>query len=539
MGTNLEEKGAQMAAGVKQIGSVIERHWDALARPGVLSIRPGYKVKADWLTETPSIVVTVERKIPHLPESQNLPSELDGVPIDVRQATPEKRKELANPSGYATDVRLAPDLGSVPHFPEERTLSGVRPAALASAHAALARAEGAKPKLDYAPPVGVALDPIEGNATVHVAASPDSGWRMLKTFLEAAQHSLTVGLYDFTSAHVATVVSRSLAGKQLALVLDHPAPDPTADQTDTQTVAGLQTALGEGFDQAWALTRPDPAASAWIFPTAYHIKVAVRDHAAFWLSSGNWTNANQPDINPAASPADARTARHCLRDWHVVVEQPDLANMLEQYILHDKAIAAAHNTPPEAAGSPLPPPVLGSAETPPFARFFDGATITGTIKIAPLLTPDRGIYVDAVKGLISSATQSLHMQYQYIELPRLTSTDAQGFIDLVRAVIDRQNAGVEIKIIMSEFEKVGYLEQLRIMGLDVVSNVKIQKNVHNKGIVVDGATVLVSSQNWSADGTLRNRDAGVIIYHQDAAQYFQQVFLHDWENVAKAKALPD
>jgi phosphatidylserine/phosphatidylglycerophosphate/cardiolipin synthase-like enzyme len=98
---------------------------------------------------------------------------------------------------------------------------------------------------------------------------------------------------------------------------------------------------------------------------------------------------------------------------------------------------------------------------------------------------------------------------------------------------------VEVKIIMSEFETVGYLEQLRAMGLDVVSNVKIQKNVHNKGIVVDGAAVLVSSQNWSADGTLHNRDAGVIIYHQDAAQYFQQVFLHDWENLAAAKAVPD
>ena len=92
---------------------------------------------------------------------------------------------------------------------------------------------------------------------------------------------------------------------------------------------------------------------------------------------------------------------------------------------------------------------------------------------------------------------------------------------------------------MRDVEKVGYLEQLRTMGLDVVTRVKIQKNVHNKGIIVDGATVLVSSQNWSADGTLHNRDAGVIIYHQEAAQYFQQVFLHDWEHLAAAKAVPD
>ena len=61
--------------------------------------------------------------------------------------------------------------------------------------------------------------------------------------------------------------------------------------------------------------------------------------------------------------------------------------------------------------------------------------------------------------------------------------------------------------------------------------------MHNKGIVVDGATVLVSSQNWSTDGTLYNRDAGVIIDHQDAAQYFQQIFLHDWEHLAAAGGL--
>jgi phosphatidylserine/phosphatidylglycerophosphate/cardiolipin synthase-like enzyme len=73
----------------------------------------------------------------------------------------------------------------------------------------------------------------------------------------------------------------------------------------------------------------------------------------------------------------------------------------------------------------------------------------------------------------------------------------------------------------------------------VVDNVKIQNNVHNKGIIVDGRTVLISSQNWSTDGTLYNRDAGIIIEHPDAAQYFQQIFLHDWQHLAKHEALSD
>jgi phosphatidylserine/phosphatidylglycerophosphate/cardiolipin synthase-like enzyme len=49
----------------------------------------------------------------------------------------------------------------------------------------------------------------------------------------------------------------------------------------------------------------------------------------------------------------------------------------------------------------------------------------------------------------------------------------------------------------------------------------------------------VSSQNWSTDGTLYNRDAGVIIYDASAAQYFQQIFLHDWEHLARRQARSD
>jgi hypothetical protein len=526
-----------MTEDLSAVSAVIDQNMAAFDQPGVLSVRPGYKITKDWLTSTRSIVVTVRHKVAHPPEGETLPNEVGGVPVDVRQASPAKALELEDPQKYAAELRLAPNLGSVPHFPEERTLTGIRPAVAASAHAQLAAV--AKPELTYGGPAGVTLDPVEAQATITLSASPDAGWPVLKAFLAGTAQALTVGLYDFTSAHVLQAVSDSLAGKQLTLVLDHPGKNPTADQTDADTVSQLRQVLGQDFTQAWALTHTDPDATAWIFPTAYHIKVAVRDRSAFWLSSGNWNNSNQPDIDPVNVPADAAQARRRDRDWHVVVEQPQLAGVFEDYIRNDQQVASGHNTPPEAAGKPLTPPSLGSAGTPAFAQFFPPATVSGVIKIAPLLTPDPGVYAGAVKALIASATQTLYMQFQYIEPAKAGVTTAQPFTDLIDAVIDRQQHGVEVKIIMSEFETAGYLEQLQAMGLDVVSNVRIQKNVHNKGIVVDGSTVLVSSQNWSADGTLWNRDAGVIIYHQDAAQYFQQVFLHDWAHLATAKAAAD
>ncbi len=73
-------------------------------------------------------------------------------------------------------------------------------------------------------------------------------------------------------------------------------------------------------------------------------------------------------------------------------------------------------------------------------------------------------------------------------------------------------------------------------GVDTVEHLRIQSNVHNKGIVVDSETVVVSSQNWSADGTGPNRDAGLIIYDVEAAGYFESIFLHDWINLAIPKS---
>ncbi len=441
-----------------------------------------------------------------------------------------------SPLGTLTLTATGRGLRAV-HFPDERTLTGRRPAAAASAHAQLAAIK--KPQLPYSGPAGVKLEPIEADTTIRLSASPDSGWPTLKEFLAATGESLTVGLYDFTARHIATSVKASTAGKQLKLVLDHPPQNPTADQTDADTVADLRQALGERFDQAWALTRLDRDATAWIYPTSYHIKVAVRDHAALWLSSGNWNNSNQPDIDPIATPADAAIAPHRDRDWHVVIESPQLAAVFEEYILNDLSIAAAHNNPAEPAGPPLTPPPLSSTTTAKFSEFFPAQTIAGRIRIAPLLTPDPGVYAGAVKALIDGATKSLYMQFQYIELPRTTDAASQPFVDLVQAVIDRQRGGVDVKIILGGFETAGYLEQLQALGLNVVDNVKIQNNVHNKGIVADGQTVLVSSQNWSTDGTLFNRDAGVIIHSEAAAQYFQQIFLHDWEHLAAQRVKSD
>ena len=530
-----------MVSMLSEVDSVITEHLQELALPGVLSVRPGYEFTGGWPAgSTPAVVVTVEHKTSTPPGGRLLPTSVGGVPVDVRQASARKVRALRERSSDLVLAQLAPDSGGLPVFAEERRPDGspVHPPELLAASRGLGVDAVGKPQLPYAPPAGVALSPVTGTVTVQAAASPDAGWPVLKAFLASVRQIVTIGLYDFTSAHVLAWFTQQLAGKTVNLVLDHPAKNPTADQSDEQTVTALHSALGASLTQAWALERADPFAAAWLFPSAYHIKVAVADHARVWLSSGNWNNSNQPDIDPLTVPGDADAARNGDRDWHVVIDSPDLAALFEAYLLNDLTVAAQHQTTPTAAPADLEPAIsLPDAQTPPFAQFFPPTTVTEAMTITPVLTPDPGSYAAHIQALIESATTTLYMQFQYIE-PSTTAA-AQPFTDLIAAVAARQKAGVDVRIIMSEYETAGYLEQLMSAGIEVATTVKIQSNVHNKGITVDGATVLVSSQNWSTAGTTANRDAGVIITDPTLAGYFQTLFLHDWNHLAVTHAASD
>ena len=541
-----------MVDALDAVRAVIAADRGELMLPGVLSVRAGWKFRGGWPVDppTPAIVVTVADKTSLPPGGQLLPAVVAGVAVDVRQASALKRqtlRERAAPAGA-----IDPPTGLLPQFPDEVTPAGtpvlsgqgVRAEALTSG--VVGAAAVSKPQIPYSGPDGVSLAPVTGMLRVQACVSPDAGWPVLKAFLDSVQTSVTIGLYDWTSQHVLEAFTTALAGKSVRLVLDHPSRNPTADQSDEDTVSALKAALGQGLTQAWALERSDPLAAAWVYPSAYHIKVAVADHARVWLSSGNWNNSNQPDIDPVINPADAAAARSGDRDWHVVIDSPDLAAIFEAYLAHDLTLAQAHQrasavAAPEIAAQAILPAAFAIADgrTPPFVQFWAPTTVTQSMTITPLLTPDPAGYASHVQTLIESATVSLYMQFQYIKLPTIAATAPAAFTALLAAVAARQQAGVDVRIIMSEFETQGSLEQLMSAGLDGNASVRIQNNVHNKCIIVDATTVLVSSQNWSGAGITANRDAGVILQNTALARYFHTIFAHDWDTLATAAAAED
>jgi PLD-like domain len=510
---------------------IIRAHAAELKKPGVASIRPGYRMQQGWPTKEPAIVVIISQDA----GDDSLPRTIQGIPVDVRRPTDVEELRFREPSTFSklaaqrTEFRVGAFAEVDPVAEAEETPARAQPAVDRSA---------AKPQLPYTAPKGVKLKRVSGKIAIICHASPDAGFPTLRSFLGATKSTLTVGIYDFTSRHILNEVEKNVLGKQLfRLTLDNPAKNPTADLTDSETLQALSDALGDEFKSAWALVRSNRAAQTWIYPTAYHIKVAIRDSAAMWLSSGNWNNANQPDMDPInnPNPQDQDTARKSDRDWHVIVEHPGLARTYEAFLKHDFEVAhgAAAGGPGLRAAEPevaLPEALRAAAKAsfqfhPPLRIDNERVTIT------PLLTPDAGVYQPAMLKLIRSARTRLYIQLQYIH-PSDKDEDAD-FTALIDAVADRIQAGVDVRIILSQWQASnGWLERLQAAGIDL-EFVKIQNGLHNKGFVVDSKVVALGSQNWSGEGVLRNRDASVIIRNATAAKYYEQIFLHDWEKIAR------
>jgi hypothetical protein len=530
----------------KKIDGVIQQNLPALRRDGVLTVRPGYQMVGGWPTQKPAIVVTVRQKSDAVPAAQLLPEKLGGFTVDVRQASSLEKLRADDPARFAAFAATARNEYRLPEFSTEREIATGTPVK-SLAMAASAAKPVAKPEIPYTRPEGFTLDLIEDNMSILCHASPDAGWPTLKSFFEGITNKLVVGMYDFTAAHILQELTADLKKASLMLTLDDPPKNPTADQPDDQTVADLKTALNHRMQFAWALEEKDPKAPVWIYPSAYHIKVAVSDSATMWLSSGNWNRSNQPDIDPVKDPeGSAAVAKNSDRDWHVIVHHAGLSKTYEAYLQNDYDVAniAETSAAPKAALAAVFPLTdeevsnvaveLSTAARAPlkyFAPKLIPANGTTLIKIQPILTPDN--YCAFVLPLIQSSKKSFYMQTQYIHPSDLAKD--QQLADLISAVAELQKKGLDVRLILSQWETQGtggYLEKLQAAGIDLAA-VRIQTGVHNKGIVVDSSVVMLGSQNWSGDGVIRNRDASLIIYNTDAAQYYEQIFLEDWINMAQ------
>ena len=371
-----------------------------------------------------------------------------------------------------------------------------------------------------------AIPAVSVHSDVIAYASPDSTYAVTKKLFDAATRSILIGIYDFSAAYMKQLVLDALArGVTVSLMLD-------IDSAAETRLFGELVDMGVVGVPAPSCANP----SVQVFASA-HEKVIVIDDEWTLVQSGNYSSNSIPlnEIDGGGGPA-FRTGN---RDTGLAIRSTELAGLFTGILTRDMARVTAGLD--QALGVPPEPGMILVERAPtrhPSTLFPSRVfRLDAPLTVQPVLSPDN--YLDVVPELIRTATTSIVIEQQYIK------ADQPGVRLLLDAIAAAraQHPLLQVRIVLGKVFDRGDLPRehanLEVLAKDY--GLKLDDNIryintdqlvhcHNKMIVIDGAAVLVSSQNWSDSAVTKNREAGLWVPHPGIAQYFEAIFETDWDS---------
>ncbi len=335
------------------------------------------------------------------------------------------------------------------------------------------------------------------NVTTFV--SPDGSRDALWHFLNSAEESIYVEIYGINHPHIIDLIHELHDTKpslEMKFLLGW---NSLGYYSVNDYVANNLTELG--YEVKWT-SNPD-----FIFA---HQKFLIIDNKTTIIHSGNWAKTSFPEFEFKAN-----------REWSIAMTDVDVTSYYRNVFDGDWLNGTAYNATLHGTGSPLTQPTTTSTYQSPFAT---AGEFSGPMNVTPILSPDTSL--QGILYLINLAQYTLDIQ-----IPYFTSVGDAGEVDeIIDAILTAKDRGVTVRVISDE-EK-DFLEIAEILtdhGIPIVwQDTRWSTANHNKGIIVDGRVVLVSSINYSDGSISSNREAGVIIESYDVAQWFLEVYDFDW-----------
>lgn len=362
-------------------------------------------------------------------------------------------------------------------------------------------------------------------------ASPDSTFAVTKTLIDSAKKSIVIGIYDFTAGYVRDLLKHAMGrGVKVTLMLD------------TDHVKGEDEIFTDlATFGASCVPAPSCASSKIHFFRSSHEKIIVIDDEWSMIQSGNFSENSIPmNVKDGGDPTHFKTGN---RDMGLAVQSKAMAQYFGRLIQSDIKLEL---DAPESLGAAAPPPQSAWVEAAPKklpSKLFPSKTFTinQPLSIQPILSPDN--YLDAIPKALEAATTSVLIEQQYIK-----SMDApvEKLLDALKKARSK-NKTLDVRIVLGKIfsakdipkEKANLAKLSSDYGLKLGTNIRYIDtsrlvHCHNKMVIVDGTTVLVSSQNWSKAAVAENREAGLLLTHKGIASYFTGIFETDWATGQKA-----
>ena len=343
---------------------------------------------------------------------------------------------------------------------------------------------------------------------------PDAGLDEVISMINSATDSIHLHVYQLHDAYLSmALIEASNRGVDITVVIHEP-----------ETWWGDYN-IGQSLGIAWELENAGITVMQFTTssssPYQYiHSKIAVVDSTHVWVSSGNWKSSSLPSDGIGN------------RDWGVIVNSTDLATIVMERMAFDEDPSQLH-----VEDTTYSMPDSGSYSPP--VNYTPGnvvSSVTGPVSGELLTCPD-----DCMQGLadfINSAESEILLSLQYFEMDWYWGWGENPLLDSLESAAER---GVSIRLVINQHyvnENPGIrqaVNELNDWNGDVeailMSENETVTKLHNKGVIIDGESVLVSSINWGDNSILRNREMGLILHSQQVTQPYMDSFWEDWNRL--------
>ena len=336
------------------------------------------------------------------------------------------------------------------------------------------------------------------SAVIIPFSSPENSYQILSQYISGLQKSAYIGVYTFTSFDMADrLVEARKRGVEIKVIVDG---NPAGDKVDSDIACFLEKNN---------------------IPVYLHKRGARYMHAKYIVGDNNSVAVMSENFGSDGFVGN--------RGWGAIVEDSLVPRNILNIFLED-----IKNSDLFKCGETV------SERTP--SRMPEIIETKKYIEPEPtlIIAPDA---VDDLVGIVDSANKSLYIEQFYIY--KNWKSKPNKFLE---AAIERARKGVDVKILMdsndynteegspnSNYNTAKYIKNIsgtESIPLDVkLANLKAMKvsKIHNKGLIVDNTTVLISSINWNENSPRNNRELGIAITG-DSAYYYLREFLADWNS---------
>lgn len=346
--------------------------------------------------------------------------------------------------------------------------------------------------------------------------SPDCSREVFLSLVRGARTEILVAVYEFTSPVLAGALVEAAGRGVNVTVLLEGGPVGGIPKEERWVI----TRLEEAGIPVYAMTGTSDVHAPYRY---MHAKYMVVDRSSVLITSENFKESGFPEKEKRGN-----------RGFGVVITQPGLAEYFLSVYSHDAGgkytVRAKTGDGTEEAPSP-------DAYIPSFEPCrFSGATVI------PVISPDTS---SLLHRLVQGAEKSVDIEMAYI-----TNESGAMLNPFLTDAIDAARRGVRVRVLLDSYyynvedesdndEMVAIINRIAAAeGLPLearcadISPGNVEK-IHNKGAIIDGRKVLVSSINWNANSPVNNREAALIVDHFVVGAYFSSVFESDWNSAGQ------